>query len=151
SDVEHVAGEGLAVTIRASKTDQAAHGVTRRIHYASAEALCPVRAVLAWLAYLAAHGHTAGPLFTRVDRWGNLGADAGGRYRAAPPRSGRARDGRLRPQAIGDIVTAACVAAGLAAPVQSADRADVRPVRPGPTAAGERRYSGHSLRRGGAT
>jgi len=136
SDVEHVPGAGLAVTIRASKTDQAARGVVRRVHYASAEALCPVRAVLAWTEYLAARGITAGPLFTRIDRWGNLGAGAGGRYAgAAPGREPLAgRDGRLRPQAIGDITAAACEAAGLA----------VSPEAP-------RRYSGHSLRRGGAT
>jgi hypothetical protein len=47
-------------------------------------------------------------------------------------RVGHARD-RLRPQAIGDLIRAACAAAGLAAPEE------------------ERRYSGHSLRRGGAT
>jgi hypothetical protein len=160
SDVEHVTGEGLAVTIRASKTDQSARGLVRRIHYASAEAVCPVRAVLAWLEYLAGQGVTTGPLFTRVDRWGNLGPGAGGRYRPAPRPGGRphaalqsaggepdaetepgrgpepngvppgpasadcaepgdgdvreGRDGRLRPQAIGDIVAAACRAAGLA-------------------------------------
>jgi len=136
SDVEHVPGAGLAVTIRASKTDQAARGVVRRVHYASAEALCPVRAVLAWTEYLAARGITTGPLFTRVDRWGNRGVGAGGRYAgAAPGREPRAgRDGRLRPQAIGDITAAACEAAGLT----------VSPEAP-------RRYSGHSLRRGGAT
>jgi integrase len=185
SDIEHAAGEGLAVTIRASKTDQSARGVVRRIHYASAEAVCPVRAVLAWAEYLAAHGVTAGPLFTRIDRWGNLGAGAGGRYPAAgppasPPRAadpgpaaagphdavlkpggdardaggppggagGRrrpaGRDGRLRPQAIGDIVAAACAAAGLTAAGDPAGPAS-------PRTAGERRYSGHSLRRGGAT
>ena len=81
SDIEHVPGEGLAVTIRSSKTDQSARGVTRRIHYASAEDRCPVRAVLAWLDYLAARGHASGPLFTRIDRWGNLAAAAGGPLR----------------------------------------------------------------------
>jgi integrase len=126
SDLEFVPGEGLAVTIRASKTDQAARGVTRRVHYAASEALCPVRAAAAWTAFLAGRGITAGPLFLRIDRWGNVGAAAGGRYRAAS-----ARD-RMRPQGIGDIVSAACAAAGLA---------------PGE----QRRYSGHSLRRGGAT
>jgi integrase len=167
SDIEHVRGEGLAVTIRASKTDQSARGVVRRIHYASAQRLCPVRAVLAWLAYLAAKGVTAGPLFTRIDRWGNLGAGAGGRYTAAGapggppealttgpgadgeaddgPRSLAGRDGRLRPQAIGDIVAAACAAAGLTAAGDPAG-----PASP-PATPGDRRYSGHSLRRGGAT
>jgi integrase len=136
SDIELVPGEGLAVTIRSSKTDQAARGVTRRIHYASREALCPVRAVLAWTAFLAGQGITTGPLFTRVDRWGNVSRAAGGRY---AQKSAGHRDGRLRPQAIGAVVAARC--------------------GPGPgtagggqAAAGEgRRYSGHSLRRGGAT
>jgi hypothetical protein len=164
SDIEHVRGEGLAVTIRASKTDQSARGVVRRVHYASALELCPVRAVLAWLEYLAARGVTSGPLFTRIDRWGNLGAGAGGRYTAAPggppralatgpgadgdddtPRSLAGRDGRLRAQAIGDIVAAACAAAGLTAAAGPAGQASP------PAAPGERRYSGHSLRRGGAT
>jgi integrase len=166
SDVEHVPGEGLAVTIRASKTDQSARGVVRRIHYAAAEAVCPVRAVLAWLEYLAGQGVTAGPLFTRIDRWGNLGQGAGGRYRPGPGpapmlepsgpaggdsadpggrRAREARDGRLRPQAIGDIVAAACRAAGLAGPPAPA------PDREQRRAAEGRRYSGHSLRRGGAT
>ena len=104
SDIEHVHGEGLAVTIRASKTDQSARGVIRRIHYASAEAVCPVRAVLAWLEYLAAHAITTGPLFTRIDRWGNLGPAAGGRYetaggarRPAGSRRSRARPATWRP------------------------------------------------------
>jgi integrase len=127
SDLDFVPGEGLAVTIRASKTDQAARGVTRRVHYAASEAVCPVRAAAAWTAFLAGRGVTAGPLFLRVDRWGNIGPAAGGRYRA-----GSGRD-RLRPQGIGDVIAAACAAAGLAAPAE------------------ERRYSGHSLRRGGAT
>src|SRR6201996_1376790 len=95
SDLEHVPGEGLAVTIRASKTDQSARGVTRGIHYARSAAVCPVRAVLAWVAYLAGRGVTSGPLFTRIDRWGNLGAAAGGRYmlpgdRRDAPLTGRA-------------------------------------------------------------
>jgi integrase len=187
SDVEHVTGEGLAVTIRSSKTDQSARGVVRRIHYASAAAVCPVRAVLAWLAYLAAHGITAGPLFTRIDRWGNLGAAAGGRYappgdlwdtpltgrdgarhtdgrpeiratrgagdrRAREPRPSAGRNGRLRPQAVGDIVAAACEAAGLAAPGTRAGRAVPQATPQAARSPGERRrYSGHSLRRGGAT
>jgi integrase len=158
SDIEHVRGEGLAVTIRASKTDQAARGVTRRIHYASAEAVCPVRAVLAWLECLAARAVTTGPLFTRIDRWGNLGPAAGGRYEGAGagggPRLPAGRDGRLRPQAIGDIVASACAAAGLTAPGTRSDREDPAAQQEraqGTPLPGQRRYSGHSLRRGGAT
>ena len=86
SDVELVPGEGIAVTIRASKTDQSARGLVRRIHYASNERVCPVRAVLAWTSFQAARGTTSGPLFTRIDRWGNVGPAAGGRY-ADPLRS----------------------------------------------------------------
>jgi integrase len=127
SDIEHAPGEGLEVIIRSSKTDQSARGVIRRIHYASRADVCPVRAVLAWLELLASRGITAGPLFTRVDRWGNVDGRAGGRYRSA-----ESRDGRLRPQAIGDIIAAACAAAGLG------DR-------------DTRRFTGHSVRRGGAT
>jgi integrase len=133
SDVEAVPGEGLMVTIRSSKTDHTARGVVRRIHYASNEAVCPVRAVLAWTAFLAGRGITAGPLFTRVDRWGNVSQRAGGRYAS--------RDGRLRPQGIGAIVTALCESAGLG----------TRDTAPDSPAGGRRRYSGHSLRRGGAT
>lgn len=73
------------------------------------------------------------------DRWGRLGAAAGGRYPSAAT-----RDGRLRPQAIGAIIAAACAAAGLGAE----DPADSRGA--GRAAAG-RRHTGHSLRRGGAT
>lgn len=158
SDVELVPGEGIAVTIRSSKTDHAARGVTRRIHYASSETVCPVRAVLEWQAFLARRGITAGPLFTRVDRWGNVGPDAGGRY-GGPAATGMTaglvsaqarraggtrrdgRDGRLRPQAIGEIIEVLCESAGLGAGDSAPD-----------VTAGERRgYSGHSLRRGGAT
>jgi integrase len=128
SDLDHLRGEGLAVTIRASKTDQTARGVIRRIHYAANDSVCPVRAVASWAAYLAQRGITAGPLFVRVDRWGNVGAAAGGRYAA-----GDGRD-RLRPQGIGDLIAAACAAAGLGSPAED-----------------DRHYSGHSLRRGGAT
>jgi integrase len=142
SDIEHFRPDGLAVTIRVSKTDQSARGVTRRIHYASAEPLCPVRATLAWLACLGRHGITSGPLFPRIDRWGRLGPAAGGR---AAPAGGR--DGRLRPQAIGDIVAAACTAASLASGAASLAGGTSLAGAP----AGDRRYSGHSLRRGGAT
>ena len=169
SDVEPVPGEGIAVTIRSSKTDQAARGVVRRIHYASNERVCPVGAVLAWTSFLAARGIATGPLFTRIDRWGNVGPTAGGRYadvrnqvfdvrEATATRDGHpARDGRLRPQAIGAVITALCESAGLggqtAPPDGPADApADPdAPVHAAVAAAEARRFSGHSLRRGGAT
>jgi integrase len=166
SDVELVPGEGIAVTIRASKTDQSARGLVRRIHYASNERICPVRTLLAWTTFLATRGITTGPLFTRIDRWGNVGPAAGGRY-ADPPgpdgavgppvSAGTSRDGRLRPQAVGAIVTALCESAGLAGrPAATSfltDTADeVNSATNAAIPATEtRRYSGHSLRRGGAT
>ncbi|HEX4093523.1 MAG TPA: site-specific integrase [Trebonia sp.] len=161
SDVELVAGEGLAVTIRASKTDQSARGTVRRVHYASSEPVCPVRAVLAWTSFLAARGIATGPLFTRIDRWGNVGQSAGGRY-AGPspseqetrPKSAAAasRDGRLRPQAIGAVVAARCASAGLGALLAGKDAPIGQDTPAGQDRPAEaRRYSGHSLRRGGAT
>jgi len=171
SDVELVPGEGIAVTIRSSKTDPSARGVIRRIHYAANERVCPVRALLTWTSFLAGRGITTGPLFTRIDRWGNVGPAAGGRY-ADPPGSdgavgppvsaGTSRDGRLRPQAVGAIVTALCESAGLAGRpaatsslTDTADPADANEVSRAAdaaiTAGQTRRYSGHSLRRGGAT
>lgn len=150
SDVALVPGEGLAVTIRSSKTDQSARGVVRRIHYASNEPVCPVRAILAWTSFLAARGVTAGPLFTRVDRWGNLGPAVGGRYADAASRAGR--DGRLRPQAIGAIVAALCESARLGARGSPPSDTSADAAQAGEAQGGERRrYSGHSLRRGGAT
>jgi len=79
-----VPAEGLAITIRSSKTGQSARGVTRRIHYAANERICPVHAITAWTTFLAERGITTGPLFTRVDRWGNIGPGAGGRRCRAP-------------------------------------------------------------------
>jgi site-specific recombinase XerC len=174
SDVELVPGEGVAVTIRSSKTDQSARGNIRRIHYAANERVCPVRAVMAWTTFLTARGITTGPLFTRIDRWGNVGPAAGGRYadplasegtaESAVP-GGGGRDGRLRPQAVGAIVTALCESAGLAGraaatssrtdTARAEDAADADEVNSATDAAipaaETRRYSGHSLRRGGAT
>jgi hypothetical protein len=127
--------------------------VVRRIHYAANEQICPVGAVLEWISFLAAHGVTAGPLFTRIDRWGNVGPAVGGRYAAAPSRDGR--DGRLRPQAIGAIVAAVCESAGLGTrgthdPHGTGEPAEDASVDAAQTG-DRRRYSGHSLRRGGAT
>jgi integrase len=166
SDVELVPGEGVAVTIRSSKTDQSARGVVRRIHYAANERVCPVRTVLAWTSFLAARGITTGPLFTRIDRWGNVGRTAGGRYADAQNQDANvredgspARDGRLRPQAIGAVIAALCASADLGgqtpapdAPADSDARPDPdAPVHAAVSAVEARRYSGHSLRRGGAT
>ena len=171
SDVELVPGEGVAVTIRSSKTDQSARGVIRRIHYAANERVCPVRAVLTWTAFLAARGITTGPLFTRLDRWGNVGPAAGGRY-ADPPRVGRGRRAagfcrnqpRRAPPSAGRrrhrhgpvrVGRPRRTARSDQFPTDTADAADTNEVNSAINAAipaaETRRYSGHSLRRGGAT
>lgn len=93
------------------------------VPYGSTPATCPVRAVRALVAALAAAGRTTGPLFVRVDRHGRI----------APPmtRGGRAigdPTGRMSAQAAADVVT-----------------------RLGADAALDGRWTGHSLRRGFAT
>jgi len=84
---------------------------------------CPVRAVRALIAALADEGHTAGPLFLRIDRWGYL----------APPmyRGGRPigdPSGRMTEEAASDVV----------------EKAMARVGQPG-------RWRSHSLRRGFVT
>lgn len=71
-DVDDVADgpDGLTVTIRRSKTDQAGAGRQVGIPYGSNPDTCPVRAYRAWLA---AAEITAGPVFRPVDRHGNVG------------------------------------------------------------------------------
>ena len=69
--------EGVAVTIRRSKTDQDAAGRQVGIPYGSNPATCPVRNLRAWLDLA---GITDGPLFRPVDRHGKIAA---GRLSAA--------------------------------------------------------------------
>lgn len=118
-----VTGEGLAVYVPVSKTDQDAHGETVAIPYGSHPDTCPVRVVRAWLAVLADAGITSGPLFRPIDRHGNIGD----RTRSS---AGRGRRGRLTPQAVNLIVKRAAAAAGL-------EHAET--------------YTAHGLRAGGAT
>ncbi|WP_406723500.1 tyrosine-type recombinase/integrase [Streptomyces sp. GD-15H] len=96
---------------------------TNAILYGTDPATCPVRALRAHLAALAAAGRTAGPLFLRIDRWDRL----------APPMTRRGRTigdpaGRMTAEAAAEVIERLAVAAGL-------------------TGA----WSGHSLRRGFAT
>ena len=113
--------EGIEVLIRTSKTDRESAGRTVAVPRGARTGTCPVKAVQAWLALLAGHGRTSGPLFLRVDRWGQLGRAPSGR--GTP-------DGRLTGQAVATVVRRAALAAGL-----------------DPDAL----WSGHSLRRGLAT
>ena len=125
-----------------------------------------MRAVLAWTAFLAARGITTGPLFTRIDRWGNVGPAAGGRY-ADPPGSRRDRGRPLQPEPAATGALARRPSALSSPPCASPRASPDGPKRPAPDgrradangvttdaaipAAEDRRYSGHSLRRGGAT
>ncbi|MBA2683891.1 MAG: site-specific integrase, partial [Gemmatimonadaceae bacterium] len=65
--------DGLTVKVRRSKGDQEGEGAVKGIPYASNAALCPVRALEAWLAAAAI---TEGPLFRCVDRHGRVHAKA---------------------------------------------------------------------------
>lgn len=103
--------DGLEVLIRASKTDQDARGAVVAIPPGQHPDTDPVRLLRAWVAVLAEHGITTGRLLRSVTRHGRIGAS-------------------MSDVAIGDVVRAAAVRAGL------------------PDA---ERYSAHSLRAGGAT
>lgn len=65
--------EGLEVTLRRSKTDQDGAGHVKALPYAGTPALCPVRALRAWLAVASI---SKGPLFREADRHGNVSASA---------------------------------------------------------------------------
>jgi site-specific recombinase XerD len=84
--------DGLAVTLRRSKTDQEGAGSLKGIPYGQHHATCPVRALKAWLAD---SGIEAGPLFRSIDRHGRMGA------------------GRLSDKAVAGVIKRACEEAGL--------------------------------------
>ncbi len=113
--------EGVQVEIRTSKTDRDSSGRVAALPYGAHSVTCPVRTAQAWLATLAEHNHNTGPLFVRIDRYGQFGRTPTGRG---------SNDGRLSGQAVALIVSRTAAAAGLDS-----------------TAA----WSGHSLRRGFAT
>ncbi|CAG8863522.1 hypothetical protein PS627_00460 [Pseudomonas fluorescens] len=72
--VEHVqaqAGVGMTLFLPLSKGDRQAQGVQHRAP--ALKALCPVRAYLEWIEVA---GIAQGPVFRKLDRWGNLGDDA---------------------------------------------------------------------------
>lgn len=94
--------EGLEVTLRRDKTDQAGAGRTLTIAPGAQAATCPVRAVLAWTDALGALGLAEGPLFRFIDRHGNV----------RPARRDAASD-RLSPQAVALVVQRRARAAGL--------------------------------------
>ena len=69
SDVE-IGEDGIAVTLRRSKTDQEGAGRKIGIPRGSSRDTCPVRSMQAWLA---AASITEGPLFRSVNRHGRVG------------------------------------------------------------------------------
>jgi site-specific recombinase XerD len=71
-DVEFVRN-GLAITIRRSKTDQAGVGRKLGIPFGSKPATCAARSLRAWLDAAAI---TTGPLFRAVDRHGHVAREA---------------------------------------------------------------------------
>lgn len=68
--------EGLTVRVRASKTDQEGAGALVGIRYAADPAMCPVRAVRAWLDAAAIE---SGPVLRSVSRHGRIGERMTGR------------------------------------------------------------------------
>jgi integrase len=73
-DCEHVTfvDEGARILLPRGKTDQEGQGRTVGIPFGTNPDTCPVRALKTWIG---AAGITAGPVFRRVDRHGNVGAD----------------------------------------------------------------------------
>ena len=84
--------EGLAITIRRSKTDQEGAGRLVGIPYGSTPATCPVRAVRRWIDQA---GLEEGPVFRSVDRHGRMST------------------ARLSGKAVGLVVKRAVAAIGL--------------------------------------
>jgi len=114
--------EGIGVRVRIyRKKLKKWQNVT--VRYGSQPETCPVRAVRAYLDALAVEGHTRGPLFVRVDRWGYLAPPSyrGGEQVGDP-------EGRLTTDAISDVVELSMAAIGMSG-----------------------RWRSHSLRRGFAT
>ena len=72
SDVSFV-DEGLVVLIRVSKTDQQGEGARVKVLAGQRPESDPVRSVRTWLNTLSDQGITEGPLFRRVNRWGQIG------------------------------------------------------------------------------
>jgi integrase len=113
--------QGLRVSVYRKKT--------RSFHYAAIprkHAPVAVDLTRKWIAALAAHGRTSGPLFVRIDRHGNVGSGAG--HPGSADRRGNAYDGRIEPR-----------------------RAELRIQRAVTQAGLDGKWSGHSFRRGYAT
>jgi integrase len=102
-DIKFVAEQGLITFIAFSKTDQEAKGREVAVPYGQYEATCAVRAVRAWIEFLASRGITSGPLFRSVDQHGRTGGEP--RAIISTP--------RLDGESVDKIVKARAKAAGL--------------------------------------
>lgn len=60
----------MVLVIPQSKTDRHAHGQTKRLE--ALPRLCPIAALQDWIAASFVE-KTGGPVFVKIDRWGNLG------------------------------------------------------------------------------
>lgn len=115
-----VSDRGIQVEVYRKKTRLMDSPVVR---FQPNTVLCPARATVRWIEYLAQCGRASGPLFVRIDRWRHLAPQI---IRDGRPIGDSA--GRLTGQAVGDIIRSAALTAAL-----------------------EGRWTGHSLRRGLAT
>jgi site-specific recombinase XerD len=116
----HLRAEGMQITVYRKKTRKMDDPVVKR---RASAGLCPVRAVEAWIDWLASDGRFAGPVFVRIDRHGNLAPQF--TRNGVPIGDG---DGRMTGQAIASVIRRRALAAGLGG-----------------------KWSGHSVRRGLAT
>lgn len=121
TDIRAAGDEGVSLYIKYSKTDRDAEGTKVSIPFGQHAATCAVRAARDWIALLAEHGITAGPLYRPVDRHGRVGGE--------PQTAGRAAQ-RLTGASVSEIVRR---------------RARLAKLDDATT------YTGHSLRSGGAT
>ncbi|MGA4960501.1 tyrosine-type recombinase/integrase [Streptomyces lavendulocolor] len=120
TEPEEVRGVGVRVRLYRKKVKKW-QNVT--VKYGKQPETCPVLAVRTYLEALAVEGHTSGPLFLRIDRWGYLAPPIyrGGKQVGDPA-------GRMTTDAISDVVELAMAAVGMRG-----------------------RWRSHSLRRGFAT
>ncbi len=72
-DMRLVGREGIEIRLRYSKTDQAGKGAIITLARRPRDPLCPVRALIGWLD---ASGIEHGPIFRRIDRYGNISEEA---------------------------------------------------------------------------